>query len=133
MRDVKFAFLGGTDGYVEQVGDEQVSCYQWFLEGSRKVPWKDVPQGTMTKDGIKIFRWGGAAVNGRLFFRLPFGMLVRKYEQEFRQQPKVYNGEFDVTQVVRTRLELRKGGARNEVPNVSKSRGKRGRAKVSVR
>lgn len=90
------------------------------------------PQREMKRGIIRVYVGKGQALDGKEFFRLPFEQMMRSYSLWFRAEPRWFNGPFEVTQVIRTRLALRGYVGYGNADN-GKSRGKKGKAGVSVR
>ena len=59
----------------------------------------------MKDDGIVLTNKDGSSLDGALlFYGLPLGKLLAMYASDFGKTPKVYNGEFDVTNLVLGRV-----------------------------
>lgn len=74
-----------------------------------KNKWPDSILVEMTDIGVVLKNKDGGCLDGALLFHgLPLDKLVGKYKQEFEREPKVYNGEFDVTKLVLDRVYRRR-------------------------
>ena len=78
-----------------------------------KNKWPDSIFVEMTDIGVVLKNKDGGCLDGALlFYGLPLAMIVRTYKREFKKAPRVYNGEFDVTNLVFDRVYRRRSCVR---------------------